>query len=162
MDQRQTYNQQLIQWVSAYARAPADLENEPFKQVHSIVRDMESQKIVKPIIFYQIMMVLQSLTCVMKVQFSELKIKKIMAILYPDEMYVSDLTKQVVSAIGISVASVNMNPANEEILERVRQSHAANPPPPQPYQQNISMQRPTVVQGSRMQQVFGPPQGPYA
>lgn len=159
MDQRQTFNRQLIQWASAYARAPSETENEPFRQVHSIVRDMESQKIAKPIIFYQIMMVLQALTCLMKVQFTEHKIKKILAILYPDEMYVSDLAKQVISAIGISVATVQMNPANEEVLERLRQSQAVNSPQSQSFQQNIGIQ--TIQQG-RSVQMYGPPPGPYA
>ena len=157
MDQRQTFNQQLIQWASSYSRAQGDSENEAFLQVHTIVSDMESQKIAKPIIFYHIMMVLQALTCVMKVHFTELKIKKILAILYPDEIYVSDLTQQVISAIGISVASVQLNPANEAILEQVRQSHAANPAPPQPFQQNIGMQT-----FSQKKSVYGPPPGPYA
>lgn len=151
MDQRQTFNQQLIQWVSAYAKAQGDSENEAFRQVHTIVRDMESQKIAKPIIFYHIMMVLQALTTLslVKSQFTELKIKKILAILYPDEMYVLDLTKQVISAIGISAASVQSNPANEAIIEQVRQSQTANPQQPQHFRQNIG-------------KIYGPPPGPYA
>lgn len=127
MENRQTFNQQLIQWASAYARAPINTENEPFNHVRSIIREMEFQKIAKPIIFYHIMMVLQSLTCVLKLQFTEIKIKKILAVLYPDDIYVSDLTKQVISAI--SSVEISTELLNRTRLQNTQMQNTYGPPP---------------------------------
>lgn len=160
------FNQSLMQWAGIYAQSEGTPENDAFRQVHSIIRDMEAQKIAKPIIFYQIMMVLQALTCVMNVQFPEVKIKKILAILYPDDSYVSDLTKQVISAIGISAATLNTNPANAAVLNHLKQGAS---------QQTYQSQRQAPSQAFNAQNVYqnqsqnrqtpkpnGPPPGPYA
>jgi hypothetical protein len=120
MDTPKTFSQELQQWVAAYARANDIGENTTFTKVRAIVRDMEAQKILKPIIFYQFVMTIQALSCVSRVTFTETKIKKLLAILYPDDVYVAELTKQVMSAINIADETARANPANEEVLEQLR------------------------------------------
>jgi hypothetical protein len=151
MEQRQTFNQQLVKWTASYVQANDKIhENDAFRQIHTIVRDMETQKILKPLIFYQIMMALQALTCVMGIELTEPKIKKIFAILYPDDNYVSDLTKQVISAIGISFTTMQLNLNNESVLEQLHQQPSVGAPIQKQYQSNY-----------KMHSQYGPPPGPH-
>ncbi len=152
--QRQPFNQQLQQWVSVYARETGAAETDAFKKVLSIARDMESQKILKPVIYYQFMMTFQALSCIAGVKFTDVKIKKILAILYPDDSYVSDLTQQTMQLINDSVTAANANPANAAVIEQLRQNPIAiNPQPPQPQFYNGNV--PNTMPG-------GPPPGPIS
>ncbi len=121
---RQVFQQTLQHWVAVYSRSD-DASNDAFTQIRLTVRDMESQKIFKPIIFYQIMMVFQALTVVASIQFTEVKIKKIMALLYPDDSYVTELTAQVISAISQSDHVARNNPENIPIMDQLRERNIA-------------------------------------
>jgi hypothetical protein len=143
---KHTFNQSLHQWAAMYAQAETKAEEDyAFKEVLKIVREMQTQNILKPIIFYQIMMTLQALTCVAGIQFTEVKVKKILAIIYRENEYVTDLTKQVLSAVNNADHMARENPENEPMLEQLRQQH-------QPVSQT-SHQTP---------QQTGPPPGPIS
>lgn len=155
MDQRQTFSQTLQQWVTIYARAnDQKSENDAFHQLRLIARDMEAQKILKPIIFYQFVMTIQALTSVLRITFTEAKIKKMMAILYPDDMYVSDLTRQVMSAINIADTIANSTPGNAEVLEQLR----GRPIQANPAQHNPA--QPQIFPQQYQPKAHGPPSGP--
>jgi len=133
-----TFNQSLHQWAAMYARAETKYDEDyAFKEVIKIIREMQGQKILKPIIFYQIMMTLQALTCVAGVRFSEFKVKKILATMYSENSYVTDLTAQVLSAINNAEHSANEShnaPAMEEMRnyssQTVIQPNVGPPPGP--------------------------------
>jgi len=115
-----TFNRSLHQWAAMYARAETKHDEDyAFKEVIKIIRDMERQKILKPIIFYQIMMTLQALTCVAGIKFTEFKVKKILATMYSENSYVTDLTTQVLSAINTAEHCGNES-HNEPTMEEMR------------------------------------------
>lgn len=126
----QTFNQTLQHWVTMYMRSSdTEIEMDAFTQTRLTVRDMESKKILKPVIFYQVMMVLQALTVVANIRFDSTgfsesktpnKVKKILAIMYPDDEYVKDLTSQVLAAINQSEQVARENPNNAPILDQLR------------------------------------------
>jgi len=163
----QTFNQTLQHWVTMYMRSSdMEVELDAFTQIRLTVRDMESKKILKPVIFYQVMMVLQALTVVggfsntkTPTGFSEsktpTKVKRILAIMYPDDEYVKDLTSQVLAAINQSEQVARENPNNAPILDQLRNAANQNNPPADGVQQNNQNQR---VQQNQTR--IGPPPGP--
>lgn len=141
----QTFNQTLQHWVTMFMRSSdMEIELDAFTQTRLTIRDMESKKILKPIIFYQVVMVLQALTVVGGMRFDPIKVKKLLAILYPDDEYVKDLTSQVLAAINQSEQIARDNPNNAPILDQLRNINNA--------QNNQRPVQPTVR--------IGPPAGP--
>lgn len=166
----QTFNQTLQHWVTMYMRSSdMEIEMDAFTQTRLTVRDMESKKILKPVIFYQVMMVLQALTVVANIRFDPIKVKKILAIMYPDDEYVKDLTSQVLAAINQSEQVARENPNNAPILDQLRHfptemsrernavfaANQNNQRPADGVQQNNQNQR---VQQNQTR--IGPPPGP--
>lgn len=151
----QTFNQTLQHWVTMYMRSSdIEIELDAFTQTRLTIRDMESKKILKPVIFYQVMMVLQALTVVANLRFDPTKVKKLLAIMYPDDEYVNDLTSQVLVAINQSEQVARDNPNNAPILDQLRERNAAfatNQRPADGVQQNQRVERQTRI---------GPPPGP--
>jgi hypothetical protein len=164
----QTFNQTLQHWVTMYMRSTdMEIELDAFTQTRLTVRDMESKKILKPVIFYQVMMVLQALTVVANLRFDPNKVKKLLAIMYPDEEYVTNLTSQVLVAINQSEQVARENPNNAPILDQLRHfptemSRERNAP----FATNQNNQRPADgaqqnnQQNNARQTRIGPPPGP--
>jgi len=115
------FNRTLQHYIATYAGSTdPNVESDAFTQLRLTVRDMESRKILKPIIFYQMMMTIQALKSVAGLRFAENKVKNIMAIIYPDEFYVTDLTRQIMEAIQGADNIARENPANAPVIDQLR------------------------------------------
>lgn len=141
------FNRTLQHYIAIFATSTnLDDESDAFTQLRLTIRDMESRKILKPIIFYQVMMTIQALKSVAQLQFVDTKVKKIMALLYPEEPYITELTQQVMGAIQGADNIARANPANAPVIDQLR----ANVMQPG----NV-----TFVQAAKK---FGPPPGAFA
>jgi len=128
MESEHTFNRSLHQWVAMYAQSETKYdEDQSFKEVFKIVREMQAQKILKPIIFYQLMMTFQALACVAGLRFTEFKVKKILALLYSENSYVTDLTEQVLSAVNNAKHSGDESDG-EPVFEQPRRVNARTVP----------------------------------
>ena len=109
---------------------------------------MQENGILKPIIFYQLIMTIQALKVTDRITIETVRqrTKKILAILYSENTYLTKLTEQVISVIILANNIAKANPANAPLLEKLREI-------------NIDLSQPNDNNnGSRSP--IGPPPGP--
>ena len=86
----------LQQWAAAYLQSSDQGEPFLFGKVREVIRGMQQEGKLKEIIFGQLFMLIQTLKVLNATnEHFQLRIKKILALLYPDNAYVTQLVLQV-------------------------------------------------------------------
>jgi len=123
MEQSNLFNQHLQQIVSRYLASPAQVANMLLMPLVQTIRSAQANTL-KPIIFYQLMMVIQTLQTTKHIEISSaemhLRIKKRLAIPYNENDYVVKLTDQVIETILLADKTAQANPKNAALLNQLR------------------------------------------
>jgi IS30 family transposase len=93
--------QQTQQWTAAYLQASEQAEPFLFNKVREIVRKMQDDGLLKPLIFHQLVMIIQTLKVMNAVpeETFQIRVKKIFALLYHENDTCTKLVEQVTQQI---------------------------------------------------------------
>lgn len=114
-----------------------DAENTAFDRYFRIVRNLQKQNMVEPVICYQVISVVQALAITGRIEMAKCqsKLKKLFAVVYNNDEYLRRLVSQVMDMVMVADNAIHDNPANEALLD-------------------LMTEQPVPVQK------FGPPPGP--